>query len=77
MIDNRKFIVRKAKDGINYEAVIQDYCAGEYDRVKATSGTVANAISELRNDLMYQIIQAERDLAFIDTQLYRKGECLW
>ena len=70
MQDNRKLIVRKAKDGVNYEAVIQDYCGDYYDRVVATAGTKYDALKELETSLKIDIFNAQRDLEFLNDMLY-------
>lgn len=70
MQDNRKLIVRKAKDGVNYEAVIEDYCGSHYDRVIATGCTKYDAIEALINDLRCTIAMAENDLDFVESEIY-------
>ena len=70
MQDNRKLIVRLAKDGINHEAVIQDYCGSYYDRVVATGYTKLDAIEALINSLYCTIAMAESDLDFVESQIY-------
>lgn len=62
MNDNRKLIVRKAKDGINYEAVIKDYCGSWYDRKTWTGSTPYAAIDGLINDMISEINFLENDL---------------
>lgn len=70
MQDHRKLIVRLAKDGINYEAVIEDYCGSHYDRVIATGYTKIEAIEELINSLHCTIAMAESDLDFVEREVY-------
>lgn len=66
MNDNRKLIIRKAKDGINHEAVIMDYCGGWYEREMGNGFTEFDAINDLRSKLVATIYMAERDLALCD-----------
>lgn len=66
MIDNRKLVVRKAKDGINHEAVIMDYCGRWYEREIGSGYTEYDAINALRSQLVSAIYMAERDLDLID-----------
>lgn len=70
MQDNRKLIIRLAKDGINHEAVIEDYCGSHYDRVIATGYTKRDAIEALINSLRCTIAMAERDLDFVKSKIY-------
>ena len=62
MNDNRKLIVRKAKDDINYEAVIKDYCGSWYDRKTCTRATPYDAIDGLINNMISEINWLENDL---------------
>ena len=64
MIDNRKLIVRKAKDGINHEAVIMDYCGGWYESRHGSGYTETDAIYNLINSIRTEIYMLERDLDF-------------
>lgn len=66
MIDNRKLVVRKAKDGINHEAIIMDYCGGWYEREVGVGYTEYDAVNDLRSQLVTAICRAERDLDLID-----------
>ena len=62
MNDNRKLIVRKTKDGINYEAVIRDYCGRWYDSRTWTGATPRAAINGLITDISNEISWLESDL---------------
>jgi len=62
MKDNRKLIVRKAKDGINYEAVIRDYCGRWYDHKTWADATPRGAIAGLIKDMISEINYLENDL---------------
>ena len=61
-MDNRKLIVRKAKDGINHEAVIMDYCGSWYESRYGSGHTASDAIERLIRNLQTEIYMLERDL---------------
>lgn len=65
MIDRRRLVVRKAKDGINYEAVIMDYCGVEYERRIATAYSPTLALDSLISDIECEIYLAKRDLDLV------------
>lgn len=65
MFDNRKLIVRKAKDGINHEAVLMDYCAGWIESEIGSGYTEKDAITDLINTLRVSINMLESDLHFV------------
>lgn len=68
MIDNRKLVVRLAKDGINHEAFIED--GDYYNREVATGYTKSDAIKALISSLRCTIAMAERDLDFVESEIY-------
>ena len=65
MNDNRKIIVRKAKDGINHEAVIMDYCGRWFERRRGSGYTEMDALIDLRQSMITDILFLERDLDFL------------
>jgi len=62
MIDNRKLVVRKTKDGINHEAVIMNYCGGWYESRRGSGHTETDAIYDLIDKMRTEIYMLERDL---------------
>ena len=63
MIDNRKIIIRKAKDGVNYKAVIMDYCGRWYERRSGSGATPREAIKDLIRGMEVEIYMIEEDIA--------------
>ena len=61
-MDNKKLIVRKAKDGINHEAVIMHYCGEWYESQIASGHTKSDAIRSLISSLKAEIFILEGDL---------------
>ncbi len=61
-MDSKKLIVRKAKDGINHEAVIMHYCGGWYESRVASGYTKEDAIRSLISSLKTKIFILEDDL---------------
>ena len=71
MIDNRKLIIRKAKDGINHEAVVMDYCGSWYEKHVNSGYTPEDAIRALISSLQTEIFMLEEDL---DKAMYGRWE---
>lgn len=76
MNDNRKLVIRKAKDGINHDAVLLDYCGGEYEKRIGTGYTKSDALNDLMNGIRCEIYCANRDLDFIEMEVIFNGSIL-
>ena len=71
MSNNTKLIVRKAKDGINHEAVMMKYCGDWYEKHLASGYTRSDAINALISSLKTEIFILEEELG---SALYGRWE---
>lgn len=64
--DNDRLICRKAKDGINYEVVVQHFCGDYYDYASGGGATIYDAKRDLINSLHAEIYMAEKALNLVE-----------
>lgn len=65
MDDKRRFILRKAEDGVNYKAVLMKFCGDWYESESYKGATPFEAKRGLISSLQTEIYMLERDLDFI------------
>lgn len=70
---SKKIVVRKAKDGINHEAVIMRYCGDWYESHTATGYTETEAIRSLIDTLKTEIAMLKDDLDCVYFSKIEKG----
>ena len=70
MQDNSRLICRKAKDGINYEVVVQRFCGDYYDYASGRGASIYDAERELISSLHTKIYLAEKAIDLVEYGSY-------
>ena len=65
MDNKRKLILRKAEDGVNYEAVLMKFCGDWYESTSYRGASPFEAKRGLIKSIQTEIYILERDLDFI------------